>query len=73
MAPSKPANINHKNNLSGYIGNWRIMMNSLKKTQPPMRIPQVVVSYNDNSYDLSLMLSYLDNNLTILEKTSLMT
>ena len=47
------------------------MMNHLKKTQPPIRIPPEVVSYNDNSYDLSLMLSYLDNNLTILEETPL--
>jgi len=71
MAPSRPANINHKNNLSGYIANWLIMMNHLKKTQPPIRIPQAVASYNDNSYDLSLMLSYLDNNLTMLEETPL--
>lgn len=71
MAPSRPANINHKNNLSGYIGNWLIMMNNIKKTRPSIRIPQEVVSYNDNSYDLSLMLSYLDNNLTMLEETPL--
>ena len=71
MAPDKRANIIHKNNLSGYIGNWLTMMNHLKKTQPPIRIPRVVVSYNDNMYDLSLMLSYLDNNMTILEETPL--
>lgn len=35
--------------------------------KPPIDIPQEVVSFNDNSYDLSLMLSYLDDNLTILE------
>ena len=64
-------NVNHKNNLSGYIGNWLVVMNVIKKTQPPVRIPQAVVSYNDNTYDLSLMLSYLDNNLTILEGTPL--
>lgn len=45
------------------------MMNHIKKTQPPIRTPRAVVSYNDNMYDLSLMLSYLDNNLTILEDT----
>jgi hypothetical protein len=44
-------------------------MNQIKKTQPPERMPQEAVSYNDNTYDLSLMLSYLDNNLTILEET----
>jgi len=69
MAPSRRVNINHKNNLSGYIGNWLTVMNHIKKTQPPIRIPRVVVSYNDNMYDLSLMLSYLDNNLTVLEET----
>ena len=47
------------------------MMNHIKKTQPPIRMPQEAVSYNDNIYDLSLMLSYLDNNLAILEKTPL--
>ena len=71
MAPSRPANINHKNNLSGYIGNWLTMMNCLKKTPPFIRIPQEVVSYGDNIYDLSLMLSYLDNNLTMLEEKPL--
>ncbi|MGD0596610.1 MAG: hypothetical protein ABSA64_03685 [Sedimentisphaerales bacterium] len=63
------ANISHKNNLSGYIGNWLIVMNTVKKTQPPIRIPQEIISYNDNIYDLSLMLWYLDNNLTVLENT----
>lgn len=46
-------------------------MNHIKKTQPPIRTPRAVVSYDDNMYDLSLMLSYLDNNLTILEDTPL--
>ena len=71
MAQSRKTNINHKNSLSGYIGNWLTVMNHIKKTQPPIRIPRVVVSYNDNMYDLSLMLSYLDNNMTILEETPL--
>ncbi len=71
MAQDRRTIINHKNNLSGYIGSWLNVMNNIKKTQPPIRIPQEVVSYNDNTYDLSLMLSYLDNNLKILEKTPL--
>ncbi|NIA06728.1 MAG: hypothetical protein GWP14_03675 [Actinobacteria bacterium] len=69
MAQSRKTNITHKNNLSGYIGNWLTVMNHIKKTQPPIRISRAVVSYNDNMYDLSLMLSYLDNNLTLLEET----
>ena len=71
MARSRPASVNHKNNLSGYIGNWLTMMKHIKKTQPPIRIPRAIVSYIDNSYDLSLMLSYLDNNLSMLEETTL--
>jgi hypothetical protein len=71
MVQSRQMNISHKNNLSGYIGSWIVMMNQIKKTQPPVRIPQEAISYNDNMYDLSLMLSYLDNNLTILEETPL--
>ncbi len=63
--------VSHKNNLSGYIGSWLTVMNHIKKTQPPVRIPQEVISYNDNMYDLSLMLSYMDKNLTILEETPL--
>jgi hypothetical protein len=47
------------------------MMNCFKKTPPFIRMPQEAVSYNDNMYDLSLMLSYLDDNLTILEETPL--
>lgn len=71
MVPNRPVKIDHKNNLSGYIGDWHIMMNSIKKAKPPTVIPQEIISYNDNSYDLSLMLSYLDSNLTILEEKPL--
>jgi hypothetical protein len=41
------------------------MMN--QRVKPPINIPQEFISFSDNSYDLSLMLSYLDDNLTILE------
>jgi hypothetical protein len=71
MTSQRPINICHKNNLSGYIGNWRLTMNQILKVQPPVDIPQELISLGDNTYDLSLMLSYLDDKLTILEKTPL--
>jgi hypothetical protein len=71
MAQIQIESITHKNNLSGYIGDWLIVMNHIKRTQPPITIPQEVVSYNDNMYDLSLVLAYLDNELKILEETPL--
>jgi hypothetical protein len=71
MAQAKRINISHKNNLSGYIGDWIVVMNHIKKAQPPVGIPRATVSYNDNIYDLSLMLSYLDANLRVLEETPL--
>jgi hypothetical protein len=37
--------------------------------QPPINIPQELVSLTDNTHDLSVMLSYLDAKLTILEET----
>jgi hypothetical protein len=40
--------------------------------EPPKIIPQQLVSFSDNKHDLSLMLAYLDTNLTILEKTTCM-
>jgi hypothetical protein len=39
--------------------------------QPPLGIPQVVGSFGENTYDFSLMLSYLDNKLAVLEETPL--
>ncbi len=41
------------------------------KVQPPVDIPQALVSLGDNTHDLSVMLSYLDVKLTILEETPL--
>jgi hypothetical protein len=57
--------IQHYNDLSGYISNWRMTMNLLYKKQ--IDFPKEVISYGDNCYDLSLMLSYLDDNLTRFE------
>ena len=71
MISQRPKIIHHQNNLSGYIGNWRLIMNQMLKVQPPVDIPQELVSLGDNTHDLSVMLSYLDVKLTILEETPL--
>jgi len=65
MTSQRPNGIYHKNNLSGYLSNWRLVMDSISKVQPPISIPQEFVSLGDNTYDLSLMLSYLDDNYLI--------
>lgn len=71
MTSQRPNGICHKNNLSGYVSNWRLTMNNIFQVQPPIGIPQELVSLGDNTYDLSLMLSYLDDKLTTLEDTRL--
>ncbi len=48
-------------------------MNYVSKIQPPVDTPQTLVSLGDNTHDLSVMLSYLDVKLTILEETPLIT
>jgi len=71
MASQRTKTVYHQNNLSGYIGNWRLLMNQMLRVQPPIDIPQELVSLGDNTHDLSVMLSYLDAKLTILEETPL--
>lgn len=71
MTSQRPINICHKNSLSGYISNWRLLMNQILRAKPPIDIPQELVSLGDNTHDLSVMLSYLDVKLTILEETPL--
>ncbi len=63
--------IHHQSDLIGYISEWRLTMNHVLKIQPPVDIPQALVSLGDNTRDLSVMLSYLDVKLTILEETPL--
>jgi hypothetical protein len=71
MPSQKLKAVYYKNNLSGYISNWRLLMNQIWRVQPTINIPQELVSLGDNTYDLSVMLSYLDAKLTILEETPL--
>ena len=73
MTSQRPMTIQHTNGLSGYISNWRLTLYQLYqklKVQPPGDMPQELVSLVDNIDDLSLMLSYLDAKLTILEETT---
>ena len=69
MSSLKLKVVHHQNDLSGYIDNWRLLMNQILKVRPPIDIPQELVSLGDNTHDLSVMLSYLDTRLTILEET----
>ena len=69
--------VQHKNYLSTYLSEWITMMRyMLINVKPELtqvynlkKIPTTFESLNSNTYDLSLMLSYLDAKLTILEKT----
>ncbi len=61
--------IHHQTDLTYYISGWRSTMNYILKKQPPVDIPQPLISLGDNTRDLSVMLSYLDVNLAILEET----
>ena len=63
--------IHHQSDLISYISEWRSTMNYVLKIQPPVDIPQALISLGDNTHDLSVMLSYLDVKLTILEETPL--
>ena len=59
----------HQDSLTNYISNCLYPLNHVLKIQPPFDIPQALVSLGDNTRDLSVMLSYLDVQLTILEET----
>jgi len=61
--------IHHQTDLTHYISEWRSTMIYILKKHPPVDIPQPLISLGDNTRDLSVMLSYLDVNLAILEET----
>jgi len=68
MTSQKLKAVYYQNNLSSYVSNWRLLMGQILR-RPPINIPQELVSLGDNTHDLSVMLSYLDARLTILEET----
>ena len=64
----------HKNDLATYLSNWKLRMNSMSislkspryKRQP---IPKTVQAIASQTFDLSVMLTYLDSKLRILENS----
>ena len=70
MISQRPKTVYHRNNLSGYIANWRTLMYQMSRVKRPVDVPRELVSFGDNTHDLSVMLSYLDMKLTTLEKTT---
>jgi len=69
MTSQRTISVVHKNDLSAYLGDWKNVMNIILKAQPPVSLPQTLISFSNNTYDLSLMLAYLDDKLTVLEET----
>ncbi len=69
MNSQRPKVIHHQNDLRSYIGHWRFLRSQILKVQPPVDIPQELISLGDNTHDLSVMLPYLDVKLTMLEET----
>lgn len=68
--------VHHKNSFSTYLSDWRMMMGHVVKHVNPevvqrynlTRIPTPFESLSNNTYDLSVVLYYLDSRLTILEE-----
>lgn len=78
MTSQRPIRIVHKNDLSAYLGDWENMMSMMSKIKPEEsqhyrvpRIPTPFESFHFDSHDLSVLLAYLDDSLTILEGTPL--
>jgi len=79
MNGETPIIAQHKNCLSAYLSNWiTIMRYVLINIKPELaqrydltKIPITFESLHNNTYDLSVILSYLDVRLTILEETPL--
>jgi len=71
MTSQRTISVVHKNDLSAYLGDWKNVMNIILKAQPPVSLPQTLISFSNNTYDFSLMLAYLDDRLTVLEETPL--
>jgi hypothetical protein len=72
----------HKNDLGAYFGDWKNAMhfiylplarkNSVEAQRYHItKIPKPIESFSFNSTDLSLILAYLDDKLTVLEETPL--
>ena len=81
MSSPKPIIIVHKNDLNAYLGDWKtsmdIMGNAIGRRVSKeegeryliARLPKPFESFSFNSHDLSVLLSYLDDTLRVLEET----
>lgn len=81
MTCSRQIRIVHKNDLSAYLGDWKNSMNMIsigiskiksKEEAQHYRIPRIPKPFESFSFDcnnLSVMLTYLDAKLRILEET----
>lgn len=81
MGSQKLIRIVHKNDLGAYLGDWKAHMNMMsdhisrrvsKEEGQHYRItryPKPFESFASNSYDLSVLLTYLDDRLIALEET----
>lgn len=83
MSSPKLIRIVYKNDLRAYLGDWKNAMNILSNSISRRvskeegqryhiaRIPKTFESFSFNSDDLTILLSYLDNRLRVLEETSI--
>lgn len=68
--------VRHRNCLSTYLGDWMTMMRIITNTKKIkgsqryelLRIPTVLESLSNNTYDLSVVLAHLDSRLRVLEE-----
>ena len=78
MNSSRLVNVIHNNDLGGYLGNWKTNVQILRELIPdkirwtPLQtLPTPFQSYSFNTHDLTVLLSFLEMNLRILEQTPL--
>lgn len=83
MSSTRLIRIVHQNDLRTYLSDWKNHMNMMSNTISKRvskvegqryhiaRIPKPFESFSFNSDDLTILLTYLDNRLRILEETSI--
>lgn len=78
MISPRIAGVVHNNDLGGYLGNWKTDLQLMKELIPdkinwePLQTPPTPFqSYSLNTHDLTVLLSFLETNLRILEQTPL--
>ena len=81
MSSPKRIRIVHKNDLSAYLGDWKTSMNVMSdaigrrvskeegERYHITRNPKPFESFSFNSHDLSLLFTYLDDRLGVIEET----